>query len=236
MSKFFTKTIFNFRVKILQLILLFFFGISVSDSFAGQSVIISKKPKTVENHNQIKNDFKRVIFRIERAILTLNPSIQKNKARRLSAIVAINSVKYKIDPRIILSVLNVESAFNQSAVSETNDISIAQINLNVWTPAFFKEKTGKGLDVKRLKKDEAYAISRMCLILKYYKQKFPNDKFWYARYHSSTPKFKSAYISRLIKNVKKIKHLGSNLVKDMPKISDLRLALNNDIRNLELFR
>jgi hypothetical protein len=236
MSKNFRNTLFKLKVKLLKIVLLFILVIFVSGLSHEQKNAIKTKTNLVEASKKTKYEFKKAASRIEKAILTLNPSVNPKKARRLSAIVAINSVKYKIDPRIMLSILNVESSFDQSAVSSTNDISIAQINLNVWTPSFFKNKTGKPLDVKRLKRDEAYAISRMCLILNYYKGKFPNDKFWYARYHSSTPKFKSAYLSKLIKSVKKIKFLGSDIIKDIPKFSDLKIAFNKDPKNMEFLK
>lgn len=220
-------------MKLYKVIFLITASLFLDQALASSGTVGPKKSGS--SHSQVKDNFKKVIYRLEKAILTLKPSIDRPKAKRLSAIIAVNSVKYKIDPRIILSVLNTESSFNQNAVSYTNDISIAQINLKVWTPKFFKEKTGRNLVVSRLKKDEAYAISRMCLILSYYKEKFPNDRFWFARYHSSTPKYKSIYLSKLMKNIKKIRHLGSNLVKEMPNISELRIALNNDIKNLELF-
>ena len=175
-----------------------------------------------------KNNLKKVVSRIESAILTLNPKLKKDYANKLAIITAINARKYRIDPRLMLSIMNTESSFNQNAVSSTNDVSIAQINLNVWTPSFFKKTTGQSLDVSRLKKDESYAISRMCLILNYYKNEFPNDKAWYARYHSSTPKHKSNYNYKLVKSAKKIKHYGNNLLKEMPTLSEIKVALQYD--------
>lgn len=176
------------------------------------------------NKGSTEEGFLRVISRIERAILTLNPKLNKKYAKKLSIIVAINSRKYNLDPRLLISIMNTESSFNQKAVSSTNDISIAQINLAVWTPSFFKKKTGKDLDVKKLKEDEAYAISRMCLILLFYKNEFPTDKTWYARYHSGTPKYKRLYLHKLYKNAKKIEPIGKNLLAGMPTLSEIKYA------------
>jgi soluble lytic murein transglycosylase-like protein len=136
---------------------------------------------------------------LESVILTFNPKISKDYAKKLAKIAKENAVKHNLDPHLILSILNTESSFNQRAISSTNDISIAQINTSVWTPEYFKKVTGESINQSKLLKDEAYAVSRMCLILKHYKKRYPKDKNWFARYHSGTPVHKERY-SNKVKN------------------------------------
>jgi hypothetical protein len=171
----------------------------------------------------VKEGFVKTIAKFETAIIRLNHKLDKKEATRLATIIAIESKKENIDPRIILAILDRESSFNQDAVNPVSgDISIAQINPRVWTPTRFKDKIGHEMNHKRLKKDEAYAISRMCLILSYLKRTFGHkDKWWFARYHSSTPGFKNEYIGQLMISLRKLKPFGNTLLKDMPSLADI---------------
>jgi hypothetical protein len=169
-----------------------------------------------------KNNFVKTIAKFESAILKLNKRLKPAKATRLATLIAIESKKSKLDPRLLLAILSTESSFHQEVVSPTHDISIAQINLKSWSPKKFKERTGYDLDPKRLKKEEAYAISRMCLILLYLKDNYgDSDKWWFARYHSATPQYKKDYIRQLTARFKILKPFGNTLLKDMPPIEHL---------------
>lgn len=147
---------------------------------------------------------------IELAISGFNPKLDKKYVRKLAKIAHNNARKYNLDASLLISILNTESSFNQKAISSTNDISIAQINLSVWTPDYFKRVTKQPLNVSSLKSDEAYAISRMCLILNYYKKRYPNDRKWYARYHSGTPEHKNKYSIKIEKSLNKVYAFSGN--------------------------
>jgi hypothetical protein len=134
---------------------------------------------------------------LEMRITKLNPKINKDRAKRLSRSIKKYASINGLDPVLIASILMTESSFNQAAESKTNDVSIAQINLSVWTPLNFKKATGEDLNHSRLRSDENYAISSMCKILKYYKKSYPKDKEWFARYHSSTLKLKEVYAKKI---------------------------------------
>ena len=171
---------------------------------------------------RIKKSFIKTVHKVEKAVLKLNKKVTPKKATRIATLVAVEAKRHRQDPRLILSILNVESGFNQNAVSKTHDISIAQINPKKWTPSFFKEKTGADLDLKRLKKDEAYAISRMCFILDYLKANYgEKDRWWFARYHSATPKHKREYLRLLAANYKLLKYMDRDLLQEMPSLEDL---------------
>lgn len=127
-----------------------------------------------------------------------------NQRKRIATAVAIVSRINNIDPRIMLAIIKVESSFNQHAKSPTNDFSIAQINYKVWSKSFPKLKFAP-LNINQLKEDEIYAIYRMGEILGYIKkERGLKDKYWFAEYHSSTPKYKNQYIKLLKPSLKKI--------------------------------
>lgn len=117
----------------------------------------------------------------------------------------------------MISILKVESDFKQRAVSNTGDYSVAQINFNIWAKNFRKLDRAP-LHFERLKEDDAYAIFRMGEILSELQKDFSkSDKFWFARYHSNTPKFKNLYISKLQVHLKKLLPFGPNMLDSLPK-------------------
>ena len=104
--------------------------------------------------------------------------------------------KYQIDPFIMLALIKVESDFNQEAISETGDYSLAQINFKVWQ----KELSSKGikLDYSKLKKNHTYALEKMAIILNILKTRHAKkDNNWYGRYHSNTKKYKNKYLKKV---------------------------------------
>jgi soluble lytic murein transglycosylase-like protein len=172
--------------------------------------------------DQIINTLDTVDFAISKLIQM--PTLQR---KRLSVVIALASKEYQLDPRILLSILYVESNFKQSAKSNTGDFSIAQINFKVWEHSFKKMKKTP-LNFKQLKEDETYAIYRMAEILNLLKNDHEkSDKFWFARYHSSTPKYKKRYIGMLQKPLKKLLPFGPNMLKMLPNNK-------NDIINIYL--
>lgn len=53
-----------------------------------------------------------------------------------------------------------------------------------------------------LKKDTSYSIEKMAEILDILHSRHKGDKYWYARYHSSTVEFKQPYAGKVLKNIK----------------------------------
>lgn len=106
------------------------------------------------------------------------------------------SQKYKIEPEIIVSIINVESQFNQKAISSTGDLSIAQINLKVWNKELKRLKIER-IDKNKLKKDYKYSLDKMGLILSLLKKRHSSDKEWYGTYHSTNAYFKKTYVNKV---------------------------------------
>lgn len=138
-------------------------------------------------------DFKTV----KTAVKKLAPSKSKSlKLEEYAFWIHTYAEKYQIDPYLMLALIKVESDFNQSAVSNTGDYSLAQINYDVWK----RELGSKGikLDMTKLKNNHSYAIEKMAIILKLLKTRHSHkDKLWYGRYHSNTKKYKSRYLKKV---------------------------------------
>lgn len=110
--------------------------------------------------------------------------------------------KYQIQPQIVVAILDAESDFNQNAVSSSGDLSVAQVNVDVWNKEFERLKM-MPIEVERLKADEAYSLEVMAQILHILKKRYEKkDRRWYARYHSKTQKHKNAYLDKLSTRMK----------------------------------
>lgn len=101
-----------------------------------------------------------------------------------------------IDYKLLLSILKVESDFNQKTISKTFDYSLAQINYDIWVTEFKKEKNII-LDKNKLKHDIDYSINMMTQIISILEKRHSQDPYWYARYHSSTPSRKLVYAGKI---------------------------------------
>lgn len=198
--------------------------ISDYEEYNEEIINVKKSPnKKSKNNHQIATN---TINKISN-ILSKEMSLKKDKAQRLATTISFAAKKYEIDPRIMIAIMKVESNFKQNAINLTScertkkdkcgDYSIAQINYEIWSETF--PRLGKKqLDLHKLKTDESYAIFRMAEILSILKKEYSaSDKFWFARYHSSTPVHKNRYQTVLKKELKKVISLGPNLLRDFPK-------------------
>lgn len=205
----FIKTSLPFKWIIISLL--------ISLSFNSFAEVTSKDLEVIHKmfQEQQKEKIKEAIGNVDKAIDTVI-KLPDNERKKFAVYIALACKKHNLDPRIMISILKVESDFRQKAVSHTGDYSVAQINYNIWKNLFLKLDKAP-LKFDRLKQDEAYAIYRMAEILAYYKELHEKkDKFWFARYHSSTPKFKNLYITKLKKELKKLIKFGPSMIKDLP--------------------
>lgn len=180
------------------------------DNYEEYNSQILNKFNNISNYENSKNlDQKKI-----ESILKKEMFLNKSKSLELSKLIYKSSKKYKIDSRIIISILKVESNFDQSAINlsscknknipKCGDYSIAQINYNIWSKNFL-ELGREPLSFYKLKNSVSYSIDRMAEILSILKDNYgESDKLWFARYHSSTPFFKNRYVKVLKKEFKKI--------------------------------
>ena len=60
--------------------------------------------------------------------------VEENLRERVSRAIVASSLKYNVDPKLVASIMIVESRANPFAVSESDSIGIMQIHLPTWGP------------------------------------------------------------------------------------------------------
>ena len=116
----------------------------------------------------------------------------------------------------MVAIISTESNFNNAAVSITGDLSLAQINTNVWNTEFSRLGLAK-IDSALLKKDEVYALNKMGKILSILKSRHEkNDIKWYGTYHSRTKRLKNIYNGKIQKKLNMIASVSTLTFKLYP--------------------
>ncbi len=147
-----------------------------------------------ENHTRL----------IAKMIGAIQPELKECNKNRIAKTLYNTTKKYKVDPKLMIAIIGTESDFVNSKVSTTGDLSLAQINTEIWNKEFVRLGL-KQLNSKLLKKDEAYALNKMAEILTIIKARHgKNDTKWFARYHSQTKKFKDLYSVKVEKRMRMI--------------------------------
>lgn len=134
---------------------------------------------------------------IAKMISVLKPGFNVAEVNDVAAKIHLVLQKYKIEPQIVVAIIDTESSFNHEAVSSTGDLSLAQVNVNVWNKEFIRLNLAP-IDTEKLKVDKTYALDVMGRILNILKTRYgKHDRRWYARYHSKTKKYKRNYLHKL---------------------------------------
>lgn len=144
------------------------------------------------------------IIAIAKMIKAIKPKLANDKTIKLADQLFITSKKYNIDPKVMIAIIDTESDFDNTKISETGDLSLAQINTDIWNKELKRMKLPE-IDSKRLKIDEKYALNQMAMILSILKNRHSHkDGIWFARYHSHTKKFKNQYYAKVDLRMRKI--------------------------------
>lgn len=152
--------------------------------------------KVVLNHKEVRS--------IAKMIKAIKPNLNDYKALQIANNLFNTSKKYKLDPKVMIAIIDTESDFDNTKISTTGDLSLAQINTAVWNKELKRMKL-PGIDSKLLKTDEKYALNQMAMILSILKNRHAKkDGIWYARYHSHTKKFKNLYYAKVETRMRKI--------------------------------
>lgn len=123
------------------------------------------------------------------SILLLSTMAQ---ATTLSAAIERASKRYKVDARLLHAISQIESSKGRYAIlrrnrNKTYDVGAFQINSIHW------DTTCKNYDVFTLQ-GNANCAARL---ISMHKKHASTDPIWYARYHSTTPKFKNIYAKKV---------------------------------------
>lgn len=139
---------------------------------------------------------------IAKMISVLKPRFGVTERNDVAAQIHHALLKYQIEPQIVVAIIDTESSFNHELVSSTGDISLAQVNVNVWNKEFARMNLPP-IDSEKLKADQAYSLEVMAKILHILKTRYEKkDRRWYARYHSKTKKYKRNYLNKLESRMK----------------------------------
>jgi soluble lytic murein transglycosylase-like protein len=141
---------------------------------------------------------------IAKMIAKIQPELTQGGRNRIARSLYKVAKNHHLDPRLMIAIIGTESSFANSKISTSGDLSMAQINPQVWNREFSRLGLEK-LNRLRLKKDELYALNKMADILSILKTRHEkNDKDWFARYHSQTAKLKNEYRSKVRLRMKMI--------------------------------
>ncbi|MDO9182702.1 MAG: transglycosylase SLT domain-containing protein [Bacteriovorax sp.] len=134
---------------------------------------------------------------ITKMISVLKPKFSHAKSSNVAKKIYRAFIKYKIEPQIIVAILDTESSFNHDLVSSSGDLSMAQVNVPIWNKEFTRMNLNL-IEESKLKSDQSYSLEVMAQILQILKTRYSKkDRRWYARYHSHIKKHKGEYLSKL---------------------------------------
>ncbi len=210
-----------FRVLIVLLSILFVQSCSSLRSAPKKEVKkVAKKhksnlPPNFENFD--RKPFPNEAFVIANMISIVQPEMDSDDRDEVAIQMSKALQKHKIEPQVVVAIIDTESNFQSDKISSTGDVSIAQINVEVWNKEFTRMKLGL-IDKERVKVDQEYAITKMAEILEVIKRRYSKkDRKWYARYHSNTKHYKKEYLHRLeirLKMLALAKNLSIKLAQD----------------------
>lgn len=136
-------------------------------------------------------------FIIANMIAIVQPELNQQDREKISVQISKALKKHKIDPQIMVAIIDTESNFQANKISSTGDLSVAQINPEIWNKELIRMKQ-EAIDKEKLKKDQEYALIKMAQILEIIKNRHSKkDRKWYARYHSNTKDYKKDYLQKL---------------------------------------
>lgn len=135
---------------------------------------------------------------ISEMISIVQPELDLNIRNKVASDISVAIAKHNVEPQIMVALIDTESNFKHSKISSTGDVSIAQVNVEVWNKEF--ARMGLPLIKKNelIKNDQSYAMMVMAKILSILKSRHArSDRRWYARYHSNTTKYKFDYLKKI---------------------------------------
>lgn len=135
---------------------------------------------------------------IAHMISVVQPELEINSRNKIANDIHHAIKKHKVEPQIIVSLIDTESNFKYNKVSTTGDLSLGQVNVEVWNAEFARLKMPLIKKELLVTEDQAYAMEKMAQILSILKARHARkDRRWYARYHSNTTKYKMDYLRKI---------------------------------------
>ena len=177
--------------------------------------IKSSLPSHFENFD--KKSYPNESYIIANMISVVQPELDAELRATFANYISKAMKTYNLEPQIIVAIIDTESNFKADKVSNTGDLSLAQINVEVWNKEFIRMKI-KPMIKEKIKTNQQYALMKMGKILSIIRSRYgKNDRHWYARYHSNTLKFKKDYLYKLEIRLKQIaisKFINNNIARN----------------------
>lgn len=160
---------------------------------------------------------------IAQMISIVQPELEVNARNKIANDIHHAIKKHKVEPQIIVALIDTESNFQYNKVSSTGDLSLGQVNVDVWNAEFKRMKLPLIQKDLLVTEDQGYAMEKMAQILNILKSRHSKrDRRWYARYHSNTTKYKMDYLRKIEVRMKMLSQ--ARLVS-----TEKSLALSNQI-------
>lgn len=196
--------------------------------FAQGCSTASKKPKLKsKSYLEKLGNFDKVYIPnnaplISHMISIVQPELEINTRNKIANDIHLAITKYKVEPQIMVALIDTESDFKYDKISTTGDLSLAQVNVDVWNVEFKRMKQPL-IDTEKLtSEDQSYAMEVMANILSILKKRhLEKDRRWYARYHSNTKRYKNDYLKKIEVRMK--------LLSDSQKLSEMTNVAVNEI-------
>ena len=150
-------------------------------------------------HEEFTQDNRETITQIALRASHLNSKLTYGESLTLGYLITKKALEANLEPLTVAALIATESDFRQEATNPSGDFSIAQINYPVWQVEFVRLGR-EGLDLNRLMNDVEYSLDRMMEILVILRERHPNDKQFYGRYHSGTKSLKIGYLERVYRH------------------------------------
>lgn len=170
--------------------------------FQGCSSVKTKGPKNKYAHEKFGN-FDKVYIPNEAPLIAhmisvVQPELEVNSRNKIANDIHHAIKKHNVEPQIIVALIDTESNFQYNKVSSTGDLSLGQINIDVWNAEFKRMKLPLIQKELLVTEDQSYAMEKMAQILRILKTRHAKkDRRWYARYHSNTTKYKMDYLRKI---------------------------------------
>ncbi len=165
----------------------------------GPSKVSSKarSSHSLKQENFDRKPFPNESFIISNMISIVQPELENKNRDKIATQISKAITRFNIKPQIMVAIIDTESNFKSDKVSSTGDLSLAQINAEVWNREFVRMKLPP-INKAKLKTDQQYALIKMAEILSIIKKRYEKkDRRWYARYHSNTSTHKKGYLNKL---------------------------------------
>lgn len=172
-------------------------------------------------------------FVIANMIAVVQPELDEEQRDIIAAQMSRAIKKYNIEPQVFVAIIDTESNFQSDKISTTGDLSVAQINVDVWNKEFTRMKL-QPMSKERIRMDQEYALNQMAEILNIIKLRHEKtDRRWYARYHSNTFKHKSDYLHKLDMRMKMLAS-SNDLNNQIAQVKNLKIIATSDSTSAEI--